>query len=115
MDGGPGEPAAILRLERLAGELEFVSDNDWRLIWLTADLNGLTLEAMGSFSDVRRYLRRRRPSTELTDFRSPPLARVLNAMDNLYAVARCDGDARGFLLEFPGVVYLDVLRVLSVP
>ena len=38
-----------------------------------------------------------------------------NAMDNLYAVARCDGDARGFLLEFPGVVYLDVLRVLSVP
>lgn len=36
-------------------------------------------------------------------------------LDNLYAVARCDGDGRGFLFEFPGALYLDVLRDLSVP
>lgn len=81
VENGPGEPAAILRLDRLAGELEFISNDDWRLTWLTADLNGLTLEAMGSFSDVTRYLRSRRPTTQLTDFRNPPLARALNEMD----------------------------------
>lgn len=85
VNGGPGEPAAVLRLEHLAGELEFSANDEWRLTWLTADLNGLTLEAMGSVSHVARYLRSRSgsSSSELTDFRSPPLARVLNGMDSM--------------------------------
>lgn len=87
VQGGPGEPAAVLRLDRLACELEFVSQDDWRLTWLTADLNGLTLEAMGSFSEVTRYLKRRRPQPALVDFHSPPLARALNEMDTMVFTA----------------------------
>lgn len=36
-------------------------------------------------------------------------------LDNLHAIARCDDDAGGFRFEFPGALYLDVLRDLNVP
>lgn len=38
-----------------------------------------------------------------------------NAVNNVYGLARFDEDDRGFLLEFPGTLYLDVLNALSVP
>jgi Domain of unknown function (DUF4340) len=38
-----------------------------------------------------------------------------NALDNLYALIRCDGDDRGFLVEFPGALYVNVLSALSIP
>lgn len=36
-------------------------------------------------------------------------------LNNVYAIARCDADERGFLFEFPGPLYLDVIRDLSIP
>ncbi|MFO1458186.1 MAG: DUF4340 domain-containing protein [Verrucomicrobiota bacterium] len=36
-------------------------------------------------------------------------------LGNQYATAQSDGDAHGFLFEFPGALYLDVLRDLGVP
>ncbi|MBX3731929.1 MAG: DUF4340 domain-containing protein [Verrucomicrobiae bacterium] len=38
-----------------------------------------------------------------------------NPLDNLFALAVCDSDEHGFLFEFPGALYLDVLRDFNVP
>lgn len=83
IEGGPGEPAAVLRLEDLSGEIEFGSDDVWRLTWLNADVNGVTLEAMGSVSEISRRLGRKRPAGQTADFRNPALARTLNEMDHM--------------------------------
>ncbi|MBL9174658.1 MAG: hypothetical protein JNL10_14065 [Verrucomicrobiales bacterium] len=83
IEGAPGEPSAVLRLEDLSGEIEFGSDNAWRLTWLNADVNGVTVEAMGSLSEVSRQLGRKRPAGQSADFRNPALARTLNEMDRM--------------------------------
>jgi len=38
-----------------------------------------------------------------------------DALDNLYAIVRCDDDRRGFLVTFPRDLYLEVLRDLGIP
>lgn len=86
--GAPGEPAAALRLEQLAGELEFPSDEEWRLTWLNAAVNGMHLEAMGVLRHAD-YFRARAsaagtPSPPRSgDLRIPSLARMLNRLDDM--------------------------------
>ncbi|MCW5557434.1 MAG: hypothetical protein KIT22_06350, partial [Verrucomicrobiae bacterium] len=84
VEGAPGEPVAVLRLTQVAGALEFPSDDEWRLTWLDAALNGTHLEAMGALKHATLLRSRSSPSPRRSpDFQSSHLARALNHLDRM--------------------------------
>ena len=83
VEGAEGMPTALLRMEDLAGELDFSAGDLWRLRWITAQVNGLRLEAMGSVSDAQLLRPRQRPETRPTGLRSPFLARALGHLERM--------------------------------
>lgn len=84
VEGAPREPAAVLRLTQVAGALEFPSDDEWRLTWLDAAVNGMHLEVMGTLKHPAFVRARSSPSSRRSpDFQSPHLARVLNHLDRM--------------------------------
>ena len=83
VQGGLGAPAALMKLTELSGDLEFMGPDDWRLVGLTAKLNNLEFEAMGTVKNVAWLYTGSSSKGGSFEVKSPPLARVMAGLERM--------------------------------
>lgn len=86
VEGGADDPAALLKLNHISGDLEFEGFDTWRLVGLSAKIHALSFEAMGSVRGTSALFSNRRPkprdaTAPVLSVRSVPLARILNHLE----------------------------------
>lgn len=86
VDGGPGDSAALLKLNQIVGDLEFEEYHTWRLVGFSARINSLSFEAMGSLRGTpslfsSRSAVPRDATAPVLSVQSGPLARILNRLE----------------------------------
>ncbi|MBN9692046.1 MAG: hypothetical protein J0M24_17525 [Verrucomicrobia bacterium] len=84
VEGGAGAPATLMKFTDLSGDLEFLGPDDWRLVGLTAKLNNLEFEAMGTVKNVAwLYTGSTSGSGGSFEVKSRPLARVMEGLEQM--------------------------------
>jgi len=83
VEGSLGDPTALMRLTQLAGEVEFVGDDEWRLVGLSGHLNNLEVEVMGTVNHVGWLAAGSSKSRSDFQVRSPALAKVMSALERM--------------------------------